>query len=176
MSRGNSNGRSKRNGQAVNRLHSVFPPITISGDGRQVRDVLFVEDLIEAFLLARKNISAISGQVFNIGGGPANTTSLLELLKLIGDLQGSAPEVRFDAWRPADQQYYVSNTRQFSEAAGWRRASASAKAWRGCMSGSTKAAPPRPYLRPSPSLNRKTDEASDSTARAMGYSRAGYLS
>lgn len=95
-------------------------PITIYGDGRQVRDVLFVEDLVNAFLLAQKNIGAISGQVFNIGGGPANTTSLLELLKLIGDLRGRAPEVRFDAWRPADQQYYVSDTRRFSEATGWK--------------------------------------------------------
>jgi CDP-paratose 2-epimerase len=95
-------------------------PITIYGDGRQVRDALFVEDLVDAFLLAQKNIRAISGQVFNIGGGPANTTSLLELLKLIGDLRGHAPQVRFAAWRPADQQYYVSDTRRFSEATGWR--------------------------------------------------------
>lgn len=95
-------------------------PITIYGDGRQVRDVLFVEDLVDAFLLAQKNISAISGQVFNIGGGPSKTTSLLELLKLIGDLRGARPEVRFADWRPADQQYYVSDTRRFSEATGWK--------------------------------------------------------
>jgi CDP-paratose 2-epimerase len=94
-------------------------PITIYGDGRQVRDILYVEDLVDAFLLAQKNISAISGQVFNIGGGPANTTSLLELLNTIGGLRGRAPEVRFDAWRPADQQFYVSDTRRFAEATGW---------------------------------------------------------
>jgi len=94
-------------------------PITIYGDGRQVRDVLFVEDLVNAFLLATKNIGAISGQAFNIGGGAANTLSLLELLELIGKLQGRTPKVVFDGWRPADQQYYVSDTRKFSAATGW---------------------------------------------------------
>jgi CDP-paratose 2-epimerase len=94
-------------------------PISIYGDGRQVRDVLFVNDLVEAFLLAQKNIDTLSGQAFNIGGGPLNTISLLELLELIGDLRGQQPEVRFEAWRPADQQYYVSDTRKFCDATGW---------------------------------------------------------
>jgi CDP-paratose 2-epimerase len=94
-------------------------PITIYGDGRQVRDVLFVSDLVDAFLLAQEKIDAISGQVFNIGGGPSNTTSLLELLDLIGTLNGRPAEVLFDQWRPADQQYYVSDTRKFSAATGW---------------------------------------------------------
>jgi CDP-paratose 2-epimerase len=94
-------------------------PITIYGDGRQVRDALFVEDLVEAFLLAQQNMDSISGEVFNIGGGPSNTTSLLELLNLIGELRGNAPDIRFDEWRPADQQYYVSDTRKFSAATGW---------------------------------------------------------
>lgn len=94
-------------------------PITIYGDGRQVRDVLFVDDLVDAFLLARRNINTLAGQVFNIGGGPCNTTSLLELLELIRELNGRAPEARFDSWRTADQQYYVSDTRKFSAATGW---------------------------------------------------------
>jgi CDP-paratose 2-epimerase len=94
-------------------------PITIYGDGRQVRDVLFADDLIDAFLLAQRHIDALAGQVFNIGGGTANTTSLLELLELIGELSGHPPDVRFDEWRPADQQYYVSDTRKFLAATGW---------------------------------------------------------
>jgi CDP-paratose 2-epimerase len=96
-------------------------PITIYGDGRQVRDILFVEDLVEAFLTAQENIDSLSGQAFNIGGGPRNTISLLELLDLIGELQGRRPEVRFGAWRSADQQYYVSDTRRFSAATEWRQ-------------------------------------------------------
>jgi len=94
-------------------------PITIYGDGHQVRDVLFVDDLVNAFLLARRHIQKISGQAFNIGGGPANTISLLELLELIGELQGERARVDFSDWRPADQKYYVSDSRKFTEQAGW---------------------------------------------------------
>jgi CDP-paratose 2-epimerase len=94
-------------------------PIAIYGDGRQVRDILFVDDLVDAFLLAQKNIQNLSGEAFNIGGGPANTTSLLELLELIAELRGQSPETHFDAWRTADQQYYVSDPRKFSSATGW---------------------------------------------------------
>ncbi len=94
-------------------------PITVYGDGRQVRDVLFVDDLVQAFLLASQNINRISGQAFNIGGGVENTISLLELLDQITNLRRKSPEVRFDEWRPADQQYYVSDLRKFSGATGW---------------------------------------------------------
>jgi CDP-paratose 2-epimerase len=94
--------------------------ITIFGDGRQVRDILFVDDLVNAFLQATDKMSALSGQVFNIGGGPSNTISLLELVDLITELRGEKPLVQFDDWRPADQQYYVSDTRRFSAATGWK--------------------------------------------------------
>ena len=93
--------------------------ITLYGDGKQVRDTLFVEDLVDAFLLARKNILGLSGQAFNIGGGPRNTTSLLELVDRIGELQGRRPKVGFDEWRPGDQRYFVSDTRKFEAATGW---------------------------------------------------------
>jgi CDP-paratose 2-epimerase len=94
-------------------------PITLYGDGRQVRDVLFVEDLLDAMLLATDRVDALSGQAFNMGGGPRSTVSLLELLDMIGRL-GPAPEVRFGDWRVGDQRYYVSDTRRFTEATGWR--------------------------------------------------------
>jgi CDP-paratose 2-epimerase len=94
-------------------------PITIYGDGRQVRDVLFVEDLVDAFLLAQKHIHTVSGRAFNLGGGAGRTLSLLELLDLIGELHGRKPQASFAEWRPADQQYYVSDIRAFSEATGW---------------------------------------------------------
>lgn len=95
-------------------------PITLYGDGRQVRDILFAEDLIDAFLLARDNIEKISGQAFNIGGGAANSISLLELLDLISDLRGKPCEIEFAGWRPADQRYYVSDARKFQTATGWK--------------------------------------------------------
>jgi CDP-paratose 2-epimerase len=95
-------------------------PLAIYGDGLQVRDILFVDDLVDAMVLAQDNIDAISGQAFNIGGGPAHTVSLVELLDLIGDLIGRRPIARTQPWRTADQRYYVSDTRKFSEATGWR--------------------------------------------------------
>ena len=94
-------------------------PIVLYGDGMQVRDVLFVDDLVDAFLVAESNAAALAGRAFNIGGGPANTTSLLEIVALIRELHGARPEVRFDAWRTGDQRYYVSDTRAFHAATGW---------------------------------------------------------
>ncbi|WP_115375562.1 SDR family NAD(P)-dependent oxidoreductase [Adhaeribacter pallidiroseus] len=93
--------------------------ISIYGDGKQVRDVLFVEDLVDAFLLAQEHMTEISGQAFNIGGGPENTTSLLELLELIGEFQGQKIPLQFGNWRPGDQHYYVSDIRKFKKATGW---------------------------------------------------------
>lgn len=95
-------------------------PLTIYGDGLQVRDVLFVEDLVEAMLLAQAGIGRLAGEAFNIGGGPAHTTSLVELLDLIGELLGERPLANVEPWRPADQRYYVSDTRKFQQATGWR--------------------------------------------------------
>ncbi len=94
-------------------------PITIYGDGKQVRDILFADDLVDAFLLAQATMPKISGQAFNIGGGPRNTISLVELLDLIEELHGRRPDVRAGAWRPGDQRYYVSDTAKMTGATGW---------------------------------------------------------
>jgi CDP-paratose 2-epimerase len=95
-------------------------PITLYGDGRQVRDILFVEDLVDAFVLAKDNVETLSGQAFNIGGGPENTTSLLELMDAIAELEGTAPRVEWGDWRPGDQRYYVSDHTKFGAATGWK--------------------------------------------------------
>ncbi|STY29836.1 dTDP-D-glucose 4,6-dehydratase [Legionella wadsworthii] len=94
-------------------------PIVIYGDGKQVRDILFVEDLIDAFILAQKNIHKISGNAFNIGGGPRNTVSLTEIIKLIQEQTGKPLNLAFEEWRIGDQQYYVSNINKFKNATGW---------------------------------------------------------
>ena len=95
-------------------------PITIYGDRLQVRDILYVDDLVDAFLLAQQHIDRLAGDVFNMGGGPDRTTSLVELIGLLEQLEPRRFTVQFDAWREADQRYYVSDTRKFVDAAGWR--------------------------------------------------------
>lgn len=97
-------------------------PITIYGDGKQVRDVLFVEDLVDAFLLAAENLDACSGHAFNIGGGAANTLSLRELLDAIRGFEGREPRVDWGNWRTGDQKYYVSDSTSFQKLTGWRPA------------------------------------------------------
>lgn len=94
-------------------------PITLYGDGMQVRDILFVDDLMDAFLLAEKHITRLAGQAFNIGGGPRNVISLLDLLDRIETLHGQRPPLDFQDWRTGDQRYYVSDTRRFQEETGW---------------------------------------------------------
>jgi CDP-paratose 2-epimerase len=95
-------------------------PITIFGDGRQARDLLFVQDLIDALLAASSNERALAGSAFNLGGGPDNAASLREVLELITELVGEAPQIDWDEWRVADQRWYVSDTRAFGELTGWR--------------------------------------------------------
>jgi CDP-paratose 2-epimerase len=92
-------------------------PLTLYGDGAQVRDVLYVDDLVEAMLLAR---GEAGGRAFNIGGGADSTTSLLELVDLIAELHGERPRLRYAEQRPGDQRWYVSDTRAFRDATGWR--------------------------------------------------------
>jgi CDP-paratose 2-epimerase len=94
-------------------------PIVIYGDGMQVRDLLFVDDLVDAFVLAQANSHTLAGQAFNIGGGLGNTASLLELMEMIGAISGSKPNLRWKDWRAGDQRYYVSDTRKFKGATGW---------------------------------------------------------
>lgn len=95
-------------------------PITIYGDGRQVRDVLYVDDAVSAYVAALERTDSVAGRVFNLGGGPANTLSLRELLGRLEACTGTAPEVRWGDWRPGDQPWYVSDTSAFSRASDWR--------------------------------------------------------
>lgn len=93
--------------------------LTVYGDGKQVRDVLFIEDLIRAYDLAIENIDVTKGRVYNVGGGPANTLSLLELLDYLGKYFGKKIEYKFDDWRPGDQLVYISDIRKAKADFGW---------------------------------------------------------
>ena len=93
-------------------------PISIYGDGRQVRDVLFVDDAVDAYVGAWSRIGAISGQAFNLGGGPANAVTLLQVLHRIGELTGRTPDLRFADWRPGDQRYFVADTTRITQSLG----------------------------------------------------------
>jgi CDP-paratose 2-epimerase len=96
-------------------------PITIYGDGKQVRDVLFVEDLVRAFVLAAEKIDTTAGQVYNIGGGSANALAVWhDFAPILGDLMGRPPEVSFGDWRPGDQRCYVTDIRKAMRDLGWR--------------------------------------------------------
>ncbi len=93
--------------------------ISIYGDGRQVRDVLAVEDLLRAFQAAYENRSATAGQVFNIGGGTENATSLLELVDTMERSLRVRLRYRFRPARPGDQPVYITDFGKFRKTTGW---------------------------------------------------------
>jgi CDP-paratose 2-epimerase len=94
-------------------------PITIYGDGKQVRDVLFVSDAVEAFLRARQRAEHVRQQCYNVGGGPANSLSLLELIDLLEQRLGRTVHYQFAPWRPGDQRVYLSDLSAIQAATGW---------------------------------------------------------
>jgi CDP-paratose 2-epimerase len=94
--------------------------ITIYGDGLQVRDALHVSDAVSAWLGVLDSIDTTQGAIFNLGGGPENSTSLLELIDRIAQLRNERPDVAFADWRPGDQPWYVSNTQTLTRTIGWR--------------------------------------------------------
>jgi CDP-paratose 2-epimerase len=94
-------------------------PITIYGDGLQVRDVLFVTDLVRAFRLATVDRGVNDSSVFNIGGGAAQAASVLEVVELIKKVSGIDARFSFAESRTGDQRWYISNHARFTEATGW---------------------------------------------------------
>jgi len=95
-------------------------PINIYGDGKQVRDILYVGDLVRAFILAAERTDVTRGQVYNIGGGPQSTVSLIELIADLERLVGHPIPVSFHDWRPGDQRIYVSSTKKAGREFGWQ--------------------------------------------------------
>lgn len=96
--------------------------ITIYGDGKQIRDVLHVDDLVRAYEAAASHPDQASGQAFNIGGGPGNTMSLLELLAYLKEELKIDIPLQWDDWRPGDQPVFVCNLKKANDLLGWRPA------------------------------------------------------
>jgi CDP-paratose 2-epimerase len=94
-------------------------PITIYGNGKQVRDVLYIDDLILAYMEALKKIDICNGQIYNIGGGFENQLSLLQLIEMIGHQKGTAVEYDFHPWRAGDQRMFLSNNTKLKKDLAW---------------------------------------------------------
>jgi CDP-paratose 2-epimerase len=95
-------------------------PVTIYGDGKQVRDLLFVDDLLDAYDAAVARAEQVRGAVFNLGGGPLHTLSLLELVAMLEQLTGRPLRPSFAPWRPGDQPVFVADIARAGTALAWR--------------------------------------------------------
>lgn len=96
-------------------------PVCLYGDGRQVRDLLYVEDLVRGMRIAHARMDLTAGHAFNMGGGRANSSSLLELLDEIAALTGSRVETQMGPERLADQRWFVADASRFEALTGWKR-------------------------------------------------------
>lgn len=103
-------------------LYSVLErrPITIYGDGFQVRDILHVADLIDGMAAAYAAQTRTAGEIYNVGGGPERAVSVVEMLREIAELTGIEPILRFSGLRPGDQPLYISDTSKLSRDTGWQ--------------------------------------------------------
>lgn len=96
--------------------------ITLYGDGKQIRDILFIDDLVRAFDAAFNALDVTSGQIYNIGGGPSNTMSLLELLSFLETFLSKKIQISQADWRPGDQKVFVADIRKAHHDFGWQPA------------------------------------------------------
>jgi CDP-paratose 2-epimerase len=95
--------------------------ISIFGDGKQVRDLLFIEDVLDAYDFAIGKIDAVQGQVFNLGGGTANSISIwYEFRPMLERIMQKKISWKGHDWRPGDQKIYISDTTKFEKATGWK--------------------------------------------------------
>jgi CDP-paratose 2-epimerase len=95
-------------------------PLTIYGDGCQVRDILWIEDLVRAMRLAMEKIDTVSGEVFNVGGGQRNAVSVGAVIERLRDITGAKVPITRADWRPGDQKIYVSDTSRAERVLGWK--------------------------------------------------------
>lgn len=95
-------------------------PLTIYGDGTQVRDLLDVRDMSALYATVIDKIGIARGEVYNVGGGVENQRNLLEVIDQIGELTGRKPQLSFADRRNGDQQFYVSDIEKTRRDLGWK--------------------------------------------------------
>ncbi|MHB8687636.1 MAG: GDP-mannose 4,6-dehydratase [Candidatus Dormibacteraceae bacterium] len=102
-------------------VHSILNdrPLTIYGDGSQVRDLLDARDLCTLYAAVIDRIEQTRGEIFNVGGGPQNQRNLLEVINQIGELTNRKPQFTFADWREGDQSYYVSDITRAKQQLDW---------------------------------------------------------
>lgn len=105
--------------QAIAQSDGPAPEFTISGNGKQVRDLLHADDMVALYLRAAADIEKISGEAFNIGGGPENSLSILELLDHLGSVLGVKLRWQHIAARESDQRVFVADLRKVQSRLGW---------------------------------------------------------
>jgi CDP-paratose 2-epimerase len=106
--------------KAIEMLDPAAETITIAGNGKQVRDLLHANDLIRCYTNAVEHIESAQGEIFNIGGGAANSLSLLELFEQLKERTGAPMRYRETPWRIADQKYFVADTAKAARLMDWR--------------------------------------------------------
>lgn len=95
-------------------------PLTIYGDGKQVRDLLYIDDLVECYLRCHERIDAAAGEVYNVGGGPEFQASLREVMRILEEHFQTKLHCSYADWRPGDQRCYVSDLSKITGAMGWQ--------------------------------------------------------
>ncbi len=108
-------GTERENGWLCHFMRNINNPITVYGDGRQVRDALCIDDYVRLMWMLVENVDKVKGEVFNIGGGVENVISVNDAIKEIGNTN-----VTYADWRPSDQKYYVSDVSKIERFIGWK--------------------------------------------------------
>jgi len=100
--------------------HLSNKPITVYGNGKQVRDVLYIEDLLDCFDKVVENIDTVKGGIYNIGGGSENQISILEFFDMLLELTGEKVEYKYSKERQGDQKIYVSDITKAQNELNWK--------------------------------------------------------
>ncbi|HEY0022071.1 MAG TPA: GDP-mannose 4,6-dehydratase [Longimicrobium sp.] len=138
-------------------------PITIYGDGCQVRDILWIDDLVEAMRLAMGRIDTVAGQVFNVGGGAANAVTVRGVIDRLIEITGRSVPVRMAEWRPGDQRIYVSDNAKLERVLGWKPRTS----WKAGLENLVDWLREADLMSPVPSLAAEADEALLAQAAAV---------